>query len=130
MEGDRAHTDRREPHTDPATGNGDGVRDELARVREELRQLRGILPEQIDVNPDNVEQGLAKLVLTLVELLRQLLERQAIRRMEGGSLSDAEIEQMGIALMRLEEKVHELAEQFGLQPSDLNIQLGPLGDLM
>jgi hypothetical protein len=130
MQGDRAHTDRRAPHTDSAPGDGEGVRDELARVREELRQLRGILPEQIDVNPDNVEQGLAKLVLTLVELLRQLLERQAIRRMEGGSLSDAEIEQMGIALMRLEEKVHELAEQFGLQPSDLNIHLGPLGDLM
>ncbi len=69
-------------------------------------------------------------MLSLVELLRQLLERQAVRRMEGGSLSDEEIERMGLALMRLEEKVRELAEQFGLEPSELNIELGPLGDLL
>ncbi|HYU19695.1 MAG TPA: gas vesicle protein K [Chloroflexota bacterium] len=103
---------------------------ELADLRRELRELRGILPERVDVDPEGVEQGLARLVLSLVELLRQLLERQAVRRMEGGSLSDEEIERMGLALMRLEEKVRELAEQFGLEPSELNIELGPLGDLL
>src|SRR6266511_3986020 len=102
----------------------------LADARRELRELRGILPERVDVDPEGVEQGLARLVLSLVELLRQLLERQAVRRMEGGSLSDEEIERMGLALMRLEEKVRELAEQFGLEPSELNIELGPLGDLL
>jgi hypothetical protein len=74
-----------------------------------------------------VEQGLAKLVLTLVEFLRQLLEHQAIRRMEGGSLTDEQVERIGLALMRLEEKVQEMAAQFGLQPHELTLDLGPLG---
>ena len=104
--------------------------DELAALRREVEQLRGILPERIDVDPDGVEQGLAKLVLTLVEFLRQLLERQAVRRMEGGSLSDEEIERMGLALMRLEEKVHALAQQFNLRPDELNLDLGPAGKLL
>ena len=104
--------------------------DELAALRREVEQLRGILPERIDVDPDGVEQGLAKLVLTLVEFLRQLLERQAVRRMEGGSLSDEEVERMGLALMRLEEKVHALAKQFNLRPDELNLDLGPVGKLL
>lgn len=87
------------------------------------------VPSRIELSPDNIEQGLAKLVLTLIDFLRQLLERQAIRRMEGGTLSDQEIEQMGEALMKLEGKIRELAEQFGLSPADLNIDLGPLGRL-
>ena len=87
------------------------------------------VPSRIELSPDNIEQGLAQLVLTLIDFLRQLLERQAIRRMEGGTLSDQEIEQMGEALMKLETKVQELAEQFGLSPADLNIDLGPLGRL-
>ena len=86
-------------------------------------------PSRIELSPDNIEQGLAKLVLTLIDFLRQLLERQAIRRMEGGTLSEEEIEQMGEALMKLEAKIRELAEQFGLSPGDLNIDLGPLGRL-
>ena len=90
----------------------------------------GRCPSRIDVDAEGVEQGLAQLVLTLVEFLRQLLERQAVRRMEGGSLSDEEVERVGLALMKLEEKVHQLADQFGLRPSDLNINLGPLGDLL
>ncbi len=69
-------------------------------------------------------------MLTLIEFVRQLLERQAVRRMEGGSLSEEEVERVGLALMKLEQKVHELAGQFGLEPSDLNINLGPLGDLL
>ena len=104
--------------------------DELEALRRELQHVRGTLPERIDVDPDGVEQGLAQLVLTLIEFLRQVLERQAVRRMEGGSLSDEEVERVGLALMKLEEKVHELADQFGLRPSDLNINLGPLGDLL
>ena len=88
------------------------------------------LPERIDCTPDNVEQGLAKLVLSLIELLRQLLERQAIRRMEGGSLTEQQVEEMGEALMKLEAKIHELAANFGLAPADLNLDLGPLGHLL
>ena len=85
---------------------------------------------RIDCTPDNIEQGLAKLVLSILELIRQLLERQAIRRMEGGSLADEQIEEMGQALMKLEAKIHELSTQFGLTPADLNLDLGPLGRLM
>jgi gas vesicle protein GvpK len=104
--------------------------DELERLRTQLQHVRGALPSRIDVDPDGVERGLAQLVLTLVEFVRQLLERQAVRRMEGGSLSDEEVERVGLALMKLEEKVHELADHFGLGPGDLNINLGPLGDLL
>lgn len=103
---------------------------ELDELRREVERLRGILPERVDVDPDQVEHGLAKLVLALVEFLRQLLERQAVRRMEGGTLSDEEVERMGLALMRLEEKVHEMARAFGLDPSELNLGLGPLGKLV
>jgi Gas vesicle protein K len=94
-----------------------------------LQEEAASVPARIELSPDNVERGLAKLVLTLIDFLRQLLERQAIRRMEGGTVSDQEIEQMGEALMKLEAKIAELAEQFGLSPSDLNIDLGPLGRL-
>ena len=104
--------------------------DEMEALRRELQQVRGTLPDRINVDPEGVEQGLAQLVLTLIEFLRQVLERQAVRRMEGGSLNDEEVERVGLALMKLEEKVHELADQFGLRPSDLNINLGPLGDLL
>lgn len=93
------------------------------------REGAASVPARIELSPDNIEQGLAKLVLTLIDFLRQLLERQAIRRMEGGTLSDQEIEQMGEALMKLEAKIHQLAEEFGLSPADLNIDLGPLGHL-
>jgi hypothetical protein len=84
----------------------------------------------LDLDPDHMEEGLARLVLTLVELIRQLLERQAIRRMDGGSLSEEEVERLGLALMRLQEKLYEMAATFGLQPEDLNINLGPLGNLL
>jgi hypothetical protein len=71
-----------------------------------------------------------KLVLTLVELIRQLLERQAIRRMENGTLTDEETESVGLALMRLQETIHDLAKQFDIDPAELNLDLGPLGKLM
>jgi hypothetical protein len=106
------------------------VDSELEELRREVERLRGILPERVDVDRDDVEQGLAKLVLALVEFVRQLLERQAVRRMEGGSLTDEEVERMGLALMRLEQKVHEIARAFGLDPADLNLGLGPLGKLV
>lgn len=102
-------------------------------VAELRRQVQGLAQqpiERVDCSQETIEQGLAKLVLGLIELLRQLLERQAIRRMEGGSLDDAQVEEMGLALMKLEEKVKELAEQFGLKPEDLNLALGPLGNLL
>jgi len=85
---------------------------------------------RIDCTQETIEQGLAKLVLSLIELLRQLLERQAIRRMEGGSLSEAQVEEMGKALMTLEAKIRELADHFGLKPAELNLDLGPLGNLL
>jgi len=85
-------------------------------------------PAKINVDPEEVGQGLVKLVLALVELLRQLLERQAIRRIEGGTLTDEEIDRLGTTLMKLEEKIRELQEHFGID--DLNIDLGPLGHLI
>ena len=98
-------------------------------LNQELASVANGTTQRIDCNPENIEQGLARLVLSLIELLRRLLERQAIRRMEGGSLEDAKIEEMGLALMKLEQKIRELAEQFGLKPEDLNLELGPLGHL-
>jgi len=93
-------------------------------LRDEIARLRSLLPERIDLAPEDVERGLAGLVLTLVEFLRQVLERQAIRRMEGGTLTDDEVERVGVALMRLEEKIGEIAEQFGLGHDDIQLRIG------
>ncbi len=103
---------------------------ELARLQTQLEQMRGILPARIDVRPDDVQQGLARLVLTLIEFIRRLLERQAIRRMDQDNLSDVDIENMGLALMQLEEQVQVMKVQFGLGDEELTLNLGPLGDLM
>ena len=97
---------------------------------EQLRRETGRLPERINIDPRSVEQGLAKLVLTLIELIRRLLEKQAVRRMEGGRLSEAQVEELGLALMKLEEKMRELKGQFGLEDEDLNLDLGPIGRLI
>jgi hypothetical protein len=78
---------------------------------------------------EDLERGLAQLVLTLIELLRQLMERQAVRRIDAGGLSDDQIERLGQALMGLEQRMDELKDIFGLSDEDLNINLGPLGDL-
>ncbi|MEU4313803.1 gas vesicle protein K [Nocardia sp. NPDC024068] len=88
------------------------------------------LRPRIDADPESVERGLVTLVLTLVELLRQLMERQALRRVDQGDLSEDKIEQIGTTLMLLEERMDELREHFGLTPEDLNIDLGPLGTLL
>ena len=101
----------------------DAERIEL-ELREEIARLRSLLPERIDLDPDDIERGLAGLVLTLVEFLRQVLERQAIRRMEGGTLSEDEVERVGLALMRLEQKVGEIAAQFGLDHDDIQLRIG------
>lgn len=87
-------------------------------------------PGRINIDPEKIENGLAKLVLTLVELIRKLLEKQAIRRIEGGSLSDEEVEKIGEALMKLEDKVQELKDLFGLKDEDFNLISGPLSDLI
>jgi hypothetical protein len=88
------------------------------------------LRPRIDVDREEVERGLAGLVLTVVELLRQLMERQALRRIDEGDLTEEQIERIGTTLMALEEKMAELREHFGLTPEDLNIDLGPLGPLL
>jgi hypothetical protein len=88
------------------------------------------LSRRINAEPEEVEKGLAQLVLTIVELLRQLMERQALRRVDAGGLSDAQIERLGRTLMLLSERMDELKEQFGLEDRDLNLNLGPLGNLM
>jgi hypothetical protein len=83
-----------------------------------------------NADPTDVQRSVAKLVLTLMEFLRKLLERQAIRRMETGTLTDAEVEAVGLALMRLEETLRTMGERFGLTPEELNLDLGPLGKLI
>ena len=88
------------------------------------------LPACIDAEPETVGRDLGRLVLTIVELLRQLMERQAIRRVEAGDLPEETVERLGLGLMRLEEAMDELREYFGLRPEDLNIDLGPLGNLL
>ena len=103
---------------------------ELQQLQSRLEQMHGILPAQVDIQPDNVQRDLARLVMTLIEFIRRLLERQAVRRMEGGGLSEQEIERMGLALMRLEEQMQVLKAQFGLEDDDLSLNLGPLGELM
>ncbi len=104
--------------------------EDLELFAAELRDLAPDLPERIDASPEDVEAGLAKLVLTLVEFLRRVLEHQAVRRMEGGTLSDDEIERLGLALLRLQERLEEIKISFGLEGEELNIDLGPLGRLL
>lgn len=94
-----------------------------------LHAIARALPDRINADPEHVEQGLARLVLTVVELLREVLEHQAIRRMDGGTLTDAEIERLGLGLMKLNQRMDELKTIFGLTDEDLNIDLGPLGRL-
>jgi hypothetical protein len=88
------------------------------------------LPRRIEAQPETVARDLGKLVLTIVELIRQLMERQAVRRLDVGDLSDETVERLGLGLMRLEEAMEELREHFGLEPEELNIDLGPLGSLL
>lgn len=102
--------------------------DDLAAVG--LAELAQGLPARIEADPDDVESGLARLVLTVIELIRRVLEHQAVRRMEGGGLTDDEIERVGLALMRLESRLDEVKRVFGVDDADLNLDLGPLGRLL
>jgi hypothetical protein len=106
------------------TGSFDGISEEIGKLTTGAENAR------LKLTPDNADSGLAKLVLTLVELIRKLVEKQAMRRVDGGSLTDDEIERLGETLMKLEMKMEELKKHFNLTDRDLNINLGPLGDLM
>ena len=100
-----------------------------ARLREALTFTEATIPERISADPEIVENGLAKLVLSIIELIRRLLEKQALRRMDAGNLTEPEIERLGSALMKLEEKMAELKQTFGLTDEDLNLSLGPIRTL-
>lgn len=100
------------------------------RLVAELTELTNAFPTRVDIDPDKVAADLAKLVLTLVELIRRVVEHQAVQRMEDPDLTDEQIERMGVALLRLDEKMAEVREVFGLAAEDLNIDLGPLGKLL
>jgi Gas vesicle protein K. len=113
-------------HSDAVT---ELARESAAAFAEELRHVAQALPERINADPEQVENGLARLVLTLIELLRNVLEHQAVRRMEGGTLSEDEVERLGLALLKLNERMQELKATFNLTDEDLNIDLGPLGRL-
>jgi hypothetical protein len=104
---------------------------ELEDLRRELEQAAaGQSPLRWNADPDDVQRSVAHLVLTLVEFVRKLLERQAIRRMESGTLSNEQTEDIGRALMKLEETVRDIAGRFGLGLDELNLDLGPAGKLM
>ena len=106
------------------------VEGDLHRIAGELEHLPEAFPRRVNADPEKVEKGLAQLVLTLVELLRQLMERQALRRMETGTLTDDQIERLGETFMKLDRRMQELTEHFELEAGDLNLNLGPLGDLL
>jgi hypothetical protein len=115
----------------------DEPEDKLIRGPEDLEpfargahRLDDAVSRRIDADPENVERGLAQLVLTVVELLRQLMERQALRRVEAGGLDDETVERLGTTLMALEQRMDELKHVFGLRDEDLNLDLGPLGRLL
>ncbi len=102
----------------------------LAGPASALPSVSDAFSRRIDADPENVERGLAQLVLTIIDLLRELMERQALRRIDGGTLDDDEVERLGRTFMLLQERMDELVEEFGLTREDLNLNLGPLGDLM
>ena len=95
-----------------------------------LPRIDDALSRRLNADPENLERGLAQLVLTIVELLRQLMERQALRRIDNGSLSQAQEERLGRTFMELDKRMAELRQEFGLDEEDLNLHLGPLGNLL
>jgi len=97
---------------------------------DELSHLDGALQRRVNAERESLEKGLAQLVLTLIELLRELMERQALRRIDGGTLSPEKVEQLGETFMLLEQRMEELKDAFGLEDEDLNLDLGPLGKLI
>jgi hypothetical protein len=99
------------------------------QLRNALTFTESTIPERISADAEVVENGLARLVMAIIELVRRLLEKQALRRMDGGNLSEEEIERLGTALMKLEDKMAELKQVFGLTDDDLNLRLGPIKTL-
>jgi hypothetical protein len=110
----------------PAVAIDDSLRDELAT---QLSAVARALPDRINADPERVEQGLARLVLTVIEVVRKVLEHQAVRRMDGGGLTDEEVERLGLTLLKLNDRMEQLKGAFGLSDEDLQIDLGPLGRL-
>jgi len=127
-------TGSRESRTTATSGEPSAPRPDLPEVTAhggpDVPVTRRVPRQRIDADPESVERGLVTLVLTVVEVLRQLMERQALRRVDQGDLTDAKIEQIGSTLLALEQQMAELREHFGLRPEDLNIDLGPLGPLL
>ena len=103
---------------------------QIEAIRKQIENVAAARPPRWNANPEEVRRAVLKLVLTLVELIRQLMERQAIRRMEAGTLTDDETESVGLALMNLQETIADLARQFDIDPSELNLDLGPVGKLL
>ena len=103
---------------------------EIEAIRKRLESVASARPPRWNADPEEVRRAVLKLVLTLVELIRQLLERQAIRRMDAGTLTDEETENVGRALMKLQETIADLAKQFDISPEELNLDLGPIGKLL
>jgi hypothetical protein len=104
--------------------------DDLEPFAGELPRLGDALSRRINTDEQGLERGLAQLVLTIIELLRQLMERQALRRIDGGALSDEEVERLGSTFMELDKRMEQLRLEFGLEEKDLNLNLGPLGNLL
>lgn len=103
---------------------------EIDAIRKQIARVADGTPPRWNADPEDVRRSVMKLVLTLVELIRQLLERQAIRRMDANTLTADETESVGLALMRLQETIEDLAKQFDIAPEELNLDLGPVGTLM
>jgi len=104
--------------------------DEALVLRDEIDELVRALPRRIDADPERIDAGLARLVMTLIEFLRQVLEHQAVRRLDAGTLSEDEQERLGLAFLRLRDRMVELRTTLGLTEEDLNLDLGPLGKLL
>jgi hypothetical protein len=129
----RRKPERRPTRVSKRTPRGpvDVLEPDLEKIRKELeRAATSEGPPRWNADPEDVRRSVVKLALTIVELLRKLMERQAIRRMEQGTLTDEETENLGTSLMRLEETIREIGAQFDLRPEDLNLDLGPVGKLM
>lgn len=103
---------------------------QIDAIRRQIETVAAARPPRWNADPEDVRRSVLKLVLTLVELIRQLLERQAIRRMDAGTLTGDQTESVGLALMRLQETIADLAKQFDISPDELNLDLGPIGKLL
>jgi len=103
----------------------------IQKLQREIKRAEENIPKLIDLgSPKKTEQGLAKLILTLIELIRKLMEKEAFRRVKRGTLSSVEIQKLGLSLKAVQKKIKEVQTIFGIEDEDLNLDLGPLGSLM